>query len=321
LVLKISKWWWFKLAAWVVLFSLTVPAGLQAQTLEKQGKNWKLQLKSQFILDDNVAQNPDRPPPIAVPDSDAAWNGNAAFTYIHQFNNKISLAADYDIDATIWADLGQFDLIANMWGLKPKYRINENSFVEMQYFYIWNIAGGNSFSGINYINPSYSHLDSDWGLTRVHYFLKNTDNFVNQGRDGDQHGGGFTHVYLIPKTSHYVGFGYEFSAEDTAGRFDRDKHDIKVLGRVMLPMDIQLFGEYKFSYRKYDTFAADKVGAIRQDEQHNFRFRFRKVLWDTLGFLDKVTARIDYVHQNNESNLFFRDYKSNRFMGGLEARF
>lgn len=290
-------------------------------SVDKGGKSWKLQLKSQFLHDDNVAQNPDKPPVLANPDSDNGWNGSAAFNYTHKFNNKFSLAGDVDIDATIYSDLGQFDLIAFMGGIKPKYKFNENMFVDMQYFYMRNIAGGNDFSGVNYVNPSFNHLHKKFGLTRVHYFYKNTDNFVNQARDGDQHGGGITHIYLIPNSRHYIGAGYQISGEDTVGRFDRTIHDFKVLGRVMLPMEIELNGEYKFSFREYDTFAATTVGAIRDDEQHNFRFRFRKVLWDTLGMLNKVTARIDFHHQNNESNFLVRDYHSNRFMGGLEARF
>jgi len=315
----------------LVIALLILPAQAMAQLgITKGGKNWKLKLKTQFLLDDNVAQNPDVPPVLAQPDSDGGFNGNLAFNYTHKFNNKLSIAADYDFDGTVYAELTQFNLLANMWGLKPKYKFNERMFVDMQYFYMWNIAGGNSFSGVNYINPSFNHLHKKFGLTRVHYFYKNTDNFINQARDGEQHGGGITHIYLIPNSKHYVGVGYQVSDEDTQGStlatgafrdFDRTIHDFKVLGRIQLPMEIMLNGEYKFSYREYDTFASSTAGTMRDDKQHNFRFRFRKVMWDKLGFLNKVTGRIDFHHQNNHSNLTFRDYTSNRFMGGVEARF
>lgn len=316
----------------LALTAILLPAQAFGQlSVDKAGKNWKLQLKTQFLHDDNVAQNPDSPPVITSSESDSGFNGNLGFNYTHKFNNKISLAADYDIDATVYSDLSQFDLIAQMWGLKPKYKFNERMFVDMQYFYMWNIAGGNSFSGVNYLNPSFNYLHKKFGLTRIHYFYKNTDNFVNQARDGDQHGGGITHIYLIPNSKHYVGVGYQISDEDTDGSilgtgvfrdFDRTIHDFKVLGRVMLPEDIQLSGEYKFSYREYDNFTLAAASTTqRDDKQHNFRFRLRKVLFETLGFMDNVTMRLDYIHQNNESNFLLRDYHSNRFMGGVEARF
>lgn len=314
----------------VLISFLLLPSLVMGQvSVDKGGKSWKLKLKSQFLHDDNVAQNPDRPPLLAPRNSDSGWNGNAAFNYTHKFNNKFSLAGDIDVDATLYSDLTQFDLVAIMAGFKPKYKFSENMFVDLQYFYMRNIAGGNDFSGVNYINPSFNYLHKKFGLTRVHYFYKNTDNFQNQARDGDQHGGGFTHIYLIPNSRHYIGAGYQVSAEETQGSvlttgafrdFDRTIHDFKVLGRIMLPMDIEFNGEYKFSFREYDTFAAT-AGSVRDDKQHNFRLRFRKVLWDTLGILNKVTARLDYHHQNNDSNFLVRDYHSNRFMGGLEARF
>ena len=202
----------------LTLVALLMPVQAFGQlSVNKAGKNWKLQLKTQFLHDDNVAQNPDTPPVVTSQESDSGFNGNLGFNYTHKFNNKISLAADYDIDATVYGDLSQFDLIAQMWGLKPKYKFNESMFVDMQYFYMWNIAGGNSFSGVNYINPSFNHLHKTFGLTRVHYFYKNTDNFQNQARDGDQHGGGITHIYLIPNSKNYVGVGYQVSDEDTDG--------------------------------------------------------------------------------------------------------
>ncbi|MFQ5482127.1 MAG: surface lipoprotein assembly modifier [Nitrospinaceae bacterium] len=292
-----------------------------AQSLEKKGKNWNVKLRTQLVVEDNLAQNPDGSPPLTIPGSDGGWNGNgtAAFTYRH--DKKFSVTADYDIDITVYQDLGEFDLIAQMWGVKPKYRFNSRMFLELQYFYIWNIAGGDSFSGIHYVNPRFAYLHPKWGLTQIQYFVKSTDNFVNQGRDGTQHGGGFTHIYLLPGSQHYVGLGYQVSDEDTEGRFDRLKHDFKVLGRLILPLDIKFNGEYKFSLRKYDAFAADNPGAVREDEQHNYRVRVTKMLTEQWGFMEKLQARFEFLHQNNQSNFSLRDYKTNRFSWGLEARF
>jgi len=46
-----------------------------------------------------------------------------------------------------------------------------------------------------------------------------------------------------------------------------------------------------------------------------------KVLLDKLGFLQKLTAKFNYRYIFNESNLLFREYRTNRYDAVLEARF
>lgn len=182
------------------------------------------------------------------------------------------------------------------------------------------MRGGNSFSGVNYLGPSYTRSLGKWGLISARAFYANIDNFRNQARDADEFGGAFDYAYIFTSTKNYVGVGYQVSDQDTAGRFDRTTQDFKVKGRFALPHELQFNAQYKFSLREYDTFASSR-SSIREDNQHNFRLGLSRVLMDQWQFLHGITANVNWSRQTNFSNLFFREFTSNTVMGGLSASF
>ncbi len=311
----------FQLAGFLLVFVVFFAGQALGQSVGKSGKNWKINFDVTAAYEDNITQNPTRGTPLFLQDSDTSFNYSGSAQYLHSFNDKWSLLADYEIDQTVYFDLGQYDLLSNSWGLKPKYKISPNAFIELQYMYMWNVVGGNSFNGVNYISPSYMRSFGEWGITNVRFFYSNTDNFQNQARDADEFGGSISHIYIFPGTSNYVGVGYDISDEDTAGRFDRMTHGFKLMGRYQLPMGITFKGQYKFNLRDYDTFAATTPGAIRGDDQHNYTFELSKVIASKAFFLNDLTGTIFWKRQTNDSNLVFREYRTNRIMIGLSAEF
>ncbi len=305
----------------VSLFYISTMASpaLAQQTGFQGGKNWQVKVTGDFIQETNLVQNPgglflfnNR--------NDSGFRWSADGTYIHQFSDKWSLEGNYNLDITVYQDLGQYDTISNAFTLKPRYKFKPNLFLDFQYMYMHNVVGGNNFSGVNLVSPSLSHIHPKWGLTQINFAYTNTDNFVNQGRDADEFGGGFMHYYLFPGTRHHIGAGYQISGENTAGNFDRTVHDFKLRGKVGLPMGIDFNGRYKFSHRDYDTFAATG-GGIRDDDRHTFGLKFSKMLWSKLFFLNKVKASLGWTRIHNNSNTLFRDFINNRFQGGITARF
>ncbi len=83
---------------------------------------------------------------------------------------------------------------------------------------------------------------------------------------------------------------------------------------------IDMNAEIQFSFRKYDTRLATN-GDLRDDTQNKAFVTLTKVLLDNLGFLQKLTAKFKYRYIFNESNLLFREYRTNRYDAVLEARF
>ncbi len=306
-----------------VLLSLLIssPAMAQAQLVQKSGKNWKVNFNIGTFHNDNVAQSSGGGLLNLTPnDSDSAFNWSGGGEYVHSFSDQWSVKGEYQISQTVYADLGQYDALNNSWGLRPRFKINKESFLDFQYYYIWSVAGGNSFSGVNYFGPTYSRSLGKWGLLQARFFYANSNNFRNQARDADEFGGGFDYVYIFEGTANYLGTGYQGSDQDTVGRFDRTKHDFKIKGRYILPYDFHFKGQYKYSLLDYDTFAATG-GGIREDNQHNFNLSVSKVIKDQWEMLRGITATVGWNRTTNDSNTLFREYTSNQATFNLSAGF
>ncbi len=315
---------------------LMLPSTAWAQ-LGAQGKNWRVNFRTQFEHDSNLAQVSSDPAfkPARLSngnDSGFTWNGNA--TYVHQFNDRLRITGDYDIEMHKWDTLNQYDTMSQMYGLKPSYKINDNMFFSFQYFFIWNMATGfnfdtDTFSIVHYVNPSITHMHKKFGMTRLSVRYSYDDNKAINSRDTNTYGFSLDHMYLVTQ-GFSVGGGYTLRIQDTASpAFDRDVHDFKVKVKKALPAGIDFLGEYKFSLRDYTnlfsaptSYLANTAGTFeREDAQHNFSFELRKVLWKKLAFMQNVRARLSWIHRYNESNFNFREYQSDIFRGGVDLRF
>ncbi len=292
--------------------------------VNKEGKNWKLRLNTFFGYDDNVTQSPDnaalRPASLTGKDDQFfTWSGGGSYLYKH--NNKMQLKAEYDIDMTIYDDLGQYDLTTQIFGLNPIYKVSGLSQFNFQYMYIYNIVDGNNFSGINLFRPSYYHMSQDFGLSRINFIFKDINNWANAGRDGRQIGIGADQVFFFNEYKNQVGVGIQFTDDDTTNKlFDRTLLDFKLNGRMDLCWGVTLDGFVKLSFRDYTNRIADN-GLNREDLAQTYRIVFSKDLLKQWHFLHKLTAKLKFQHSINETNLNLREFDSNRVDVGFQARF
>ncbi len=308
------------LAAFLAVIVACPSFALAEQFIQESGKNWEVNLNIGGSYSDNVKQNPGGSFNLFTDEEDSSFNWSGGGEYVHSFSDKLSLTGEYLVDQIIYSELSEYDALNNSWGLRPRYEITPDAFLDLQYFYIWSLADNESFSGVNYVGPVYSRLVGESGLLQVRLFYANSNNFQNDARDTDEFGGGFDYLYMFGDTPNYLGAGYQGSNQDTKGRFDRNKHDLSVKGLYVLPYKIRFRGQYKFSFHDYDTFASTG-GGIREDVRHNYNFGFSKTFKKGWGFLQGATASVGWSRTTNDSNVLFREFTSNQTTFNLSTAF
>ena len=314
------------LVFFIALFvCLSVSSQSEAALLEKKGDNWKIKLNTVYAHDDNVATAPKdgslRPESMSkIGDSMFEWSGTGTFFY--KPTTKFSLRTDYDIDMTIHSKLKQYDLTTQMFSLTPTYKFTPLMNAQLMYSYIWNIVDGSNFSGVHFISPNFYYMHKKFGLTRVYYTYKSTDNWQFDTRDTGQHSVGINQFFFFSKQKGRIKLAYEYTTDDAKGSaFDRDLHNISLRVKSPLFYGINLDAEGKYSIRSYDTRVADNAVDKRRDNQQRYTVKLTRVLYKNLGFLEKLTFYGKYRHTYNKTNLNVREYKSNRFDFGLRGRF
>ena len=297
----------------------------EAALFEKKGDNWKLKLNTLYAYDDNVATAPKdgslRPASMSkIGDSIFAWSGTG--TYSYKPTAKFSLRTDYDIDMTIHSKLKEYDLTTQMFSLTPTYKFTPLMNAQLMYSYIWNIVDGSNFSGVHFISPNFYYMHEKFGLTRVYYTYKSTNNWQYDSRDTGQHSVGINQFFFLAKQKGRIKLAYEFAEDNAAGSaFDRNIHNFSLKAKTPLFWEINLDAEAKYSIRSYDTRVADNAVDKRRDDQQRYTAKLSRVLYKNLGILEKLTFYGKYRHTYNNTNLNVREYKSNRFDFGLRAIF
>ena len=319
-----SKDLWLALS-FLSCFLLLFPCALTAATLaDESGKNWKFKLKAFYAYDDNVVNEPTDElfrPAFLVGKDDHIFEGSASGLIKRSFTNKLSIRADYDIDMTIHSELSQYDLTSQIFGLGTMYKFTPLLNFMLDYKFIYNIVDGDNFGGIQYLSPSFNYMSRKFGLTRVYYTFKYSDNWLNDLRDNDQHSIGFKQYFFFSNYTKRISLGYKYTTDDTTGNsFDRDLHTIELRGKMPLFYGIELDAEVEFTFREYVS-RLGTDGSLRDDTQHKFYLQFAKVLMQQYGFMENLTARVKYRYLFNDSNLLIREFRTNRVDIGLEARF
>ena len=319
-----SKDLWLALS-FLSCFLLLFPCALTAATLaDESGKNWKFKVNAFYAYDDNVVNEPTdeffRPAFLVGKDDHMfVWSANGMVK--HAFTEKISIRADYDIDMTIHSELSQYDLTSQMFGIGTMYKFTPLLNFMLDYKFIYNIVDGDNFSGIQYLSPSFNHMSKKFGMTRVFYIFKSTDNWQNDLRDNDQHQVGIKHYFFFADFTRRIMLGYKYTTDDTTGdSFDRDLHTVQLKGQTPLFYGIELDAEVEFTFREYVS-RLGTDGSLRDDTQHKFSVKFSKVLLEKFGALQNLTAKVGYRYLFNDSSLLIRDFRSNKAYVGLDARF
>ena len=315
-VLSPLLWWVIMWASMPGMITSALP-----ESFKKSGENWRLSGAARMLYDTNVVQDPDKGPELIADQDAAGFNWTAAAAYAFVPTERFNLRFDYDIDMTVYLELGDYDLTAQMFGVKPKYVLSDHSFVDLQYFFIYNLAGYDAFSGINYIGPTYTRISRKWGVTRLNFYYSDNNYYTDQQRDADEIGGGITHEFSFDNGTKALNVGFQISDEDSVGRFGRQVYNVQASGAAGLPWGVQLQPMYQYSFRNYDTFASSTAGRTREDDQHRIRLEFIKRLSGGGEWMRYLKARFSWDFTKNSSNLDARDYTSNRFGMNVSGEF
>jgi len=289
------------------------------------GKNWKASLSASYIYDDNVTQRPDigSLAPAGLPDQeDSIFNWSGSASYKLGLMKNFDMTMDYDIDMSLHADLDQYDLTAQMFGINPVYRFSRFARFSFRNWFMYNRVDGDDFSTVYMFDPSFSYMHPTFGYSRVHYTFNHTNNMVNDLRDSKRNAVGFDQVFFFSNFKHYFGVGYEHAIEDTQGlAYDRDINIWAFKFKASLPYNLSLYGKYKVTFRDYDNRLATSLTKLRDDDLHDFKFKLKWLLIHDRAILKKVTAKLEYQHTSNDSNLRLRDYTVDRVILGFEAKY
>ncbi len=304
---------------------LYIPTVLHAATLANEsGKFWKFKLSANYSYDDNVVNEPTdiafRPVALVGKD-DHIFNWSATASIKHNFTKQLTMRAIYDVDMSIHSELEQYDLTSQIIGLSATYKFAPLFNFSMDYNFIYNIVDGDDFSGVHYVSPSFNHMHKTFGLTRVFYTFKSTDNWQSDLRDNIQHSVGIQHHFFFSDFTRRITLRYKYTADDSNGAsFDRNLHTAEIRGKTPLFYDIEMDLHIEIAFREYLTRLGTN-GSLRDDTRHKLHVKFTKVLLSNLGILRNLTAKVGYRYLYNESNLLVRDYRSNKGYVGFDARF
>ncbi len=297
----------------------------EAALFEKKGDNWKLKLNTLYAHDDNVATAPKdaslRPASMSkIGDSMFEWSGTGIYKY--KPTAKLNVRMDYDIDMTIHSKLNDYNLTSQMFSLTPTYKFTPLMNAQLMYSYIWNIVDGDNFSGIHFVSPNFYYMHEKFGLTRLYYTYKYTDNWKYNTRDTSQNSFGINQFFFLFNNKGRVTVGYEYSSDNAQGSaFDRNLHNLSLRAKTPLIYGIDLDADGKYSIRSYGTRVADNGTDKRRDDQQRYSVKLSKVLSKKLWTLENITAYSKYRHVRNSTNLDVREYRSNRVDVGLRAQF
>jgi hypothetical protein len=252
----------------------------------ESGKNWSIRVETKFAYDDNVIQAPTRQGLITIPsdgkdDQLFEWSAQARFK--HTFTEKFSIKADYDVDMSIHTDLSRYDLTTHIIALRPRYKITPLMNLELNYKYIYNIVDSDDFSGIHYVEPSFNYMNKKFGLTRLFYTYKYSDNWLSDLRDTTQHALGLKQYFFFSNYTKQISIGYKFATENSNGIFfDRDMHILEVNGKTPLIYGIEMQAQGQFTFRMYESRQATSGTELRDDTQNRAFVSFSKTIFERL---------------------------------------
>ena len=313
----------------VFAFVLALPCFSQADSVSEKGKNWKVKLNTSWVHEDNLIGTPTngtaRPAGIVgtSPDADG-FNWDLTADYKYKFNDKINFKLNYDLDQTYYGNNSAYDVTTQFFGVGMTRKINPLTNFQLDYKYIYNIVDRDDFSGIHYVNPAFNHMHAKYGLTRIDYLYKYTDNWKFDSRDTTQNSIGLTQYVFFSNFKRRVSLGYRFAKDDATGflAFSRKIHDFKFSIKSPIAYGVNLNAKTKFSIRDY-TNRPTEVGGVagRNDYVQNYSIKLDKSLLKHWKCLNDLVAEASYRHNFNNSNELVRNHKNNIFKLGLTAKF
>lgn len=319
---------WMKTLCFLLAVLVFMPAKLYAASAAEEGKNWRVQVDTNYVYDDNLAAAPKNETLRAgigrVDNSGFQWSGSA--TYDWKFSNKFKLTFDYDANQVVYDSLSQFDMLIQMFGGGFTYNFTPLFNFTMDYKYIYNVVNNDKFSEIHYYSPAFNYFHEKFGLFRPDFTYKRVNNYQFDSLDMDQYTAGFNYYYFFSNYTRRLNVGYHYGIDESFGEAFQQKYSIvNASGSTPLWWGLDLTARAVYSFRDYDKFVArfDSQGnnILRQDTFSNYNVNISKVLINKFYIMNNLRLNFDYLHSYNNSNLVIRDYVDNRYTMGVSMGF
>lgn len=197
-----------------------------------------------------------------------------------------------------------------------------------QLTYDFIMLGNARFSQRWVVNPYLTLLENSWNLTTLQYrfqwkdFANDRDVVRKEVRDAKNYMVGPLHFFIFEQGRHFAKLGYQFDVELAEGRNWRYRgHRVLVGGQYTLPWwDARLRYDLDFHWRFHSkrhsllpTNATDTVKRTDREPLH--------LISISKDFWTDFTAAVEYLFDNNKSNLAANDYNRHVVTTSLAWRF
>jgi hypothetical protein len=303
---------------------LLLPGFASAQTMTETGKDWKIKVNTNSIYDTNLVAAPKdgslTPTGISKVDTTGfQFTGSASYNLNISKDFKANVL--YDVDKFVYSAISGYDLTSHMLGGGIVYKLMPLLQLQMDYKYFYNNISGTDFSGIHFINPSLNYMNATFGMTRFDLQYKDTNNWVNDTRDGRTYTTGLSQYFFFDDYKRRISVGYKYSKDEMEGlAFSRNLNDFQATAHTPVIYGVNFDARAKFSLRQYDNFRVTSI-TNREDVQQFYTASFTKTFIQKWGFMENLNGYARFEHLFNNSNLGVRSYISDRYLVGLTASF
>jgi len=290
----------------------------QMKPTTKESKPWNITLSTAYQYDSNVILQPES---SALPsgisqegDNRFVLYGRGGYRFLE--TSHWSMGTGYDFYQSLHTKLNEFNVQNHGGTLFIQYQDKGWQF-RAPYRVSHALVDGNSFLTSHSIQPTLTVRQSPKLFLQFIYGFSSKD-FVNaipfprnSDRDGTNHLAGFVQTIGFSKTGR-LRFGYTYDREitgDLAGQSDWDYEGQKVFGTLRLPspkqgISLDIAVDYVFQDYSWPN-SNSANGSARLDIIKTYSITLTK----SLG--ENGTASIQYIYNNNYSNISVFDYDRN----------
>lgn len=309
-------------------------AGDYLERIDQQArhrKRWDLAFSAGLQYDDNVVLEPSRTIPSSLQtiteESDLLalmflrgryhwlntpeWTGRAEYSF-YQNLHKDDLLNDFNIQS--------HHVIVNAG---RRFGAAE---ILLQYEWQFATLGGDRYLLRQNVGPRLILQETQRNVTEFLYQFgsKNFDDIEplfpdNSDRDVQTHKAGFTHYFVFrPKANIHVGYSFEKEeAGDRPAEDDWTFNGHRFSAGVVLPPwnKITFAADTEYVIRRFDAQNQQPPGTKREDDE------WLAIITLSRAITRNVDFALQYLHQQNDSNIPLFEYKRNIYGGIVTARF
>ncbi len=272
----------------------------------RKGKPLSLTLGAGFQYDSNVILDPENPVVHGRKKADWAFLASLGGNYRFLDTGKTSADAGYSFYQSLHNTLPDFNIQQHAFTAGITSDMSEKSRLDLHYTFTYTFVGGDHYSTLHELKPSWAVSLSDASVTEFFYSydkkkFENSDLFsANSDRSGSNNAGGVTHTIVLDKQSETaIAAGYVYDKDSTDQDFWRytgNKGSLLARGKVEGVGTVLTASYYD---KKYDGLFPGET-ASRHDKTWEFSLTFKQPLAHDIG-LDLSDL---YVQNNSNIDLF-----------------